>query len=148
MQYTIKKKRKMIEKITRLQKKNQIKIYDILTSNNVDVTFNDNGCFLFFHNLEDKVYSEIEKYLKSIDKLYLNSVIASDMQSTPIDYIPYIEDNYSLEKEVESKYRLTTREKNFIKMTEYNKNIEIENNLNDDVEYGSFDMVGNMSETF
>lgn len=140
MTYSIKSKKKQKDRIHNLSKKEKVRIYEILKSNNVVLNKNSNGFFCFYHNLNDNVYTEVKKYLKNVDKEYQDTIGCSDLSETQSEYVPYNTEEYSINKDIDSKFRLTTREKNFMKMVEYNKNIDIENNINEDVEYREFDM--------
>ena len=44
-----------------------------LTSESKDYSENNNGVFIFFHDLPDEVYEKVEAYVNNIYKLYKNN---------------------------------------------------------------------------
>ena len=68
--YTYEKKKKLANKISEIRKKHILcEIFDIILTNNPNLLgenqfqANRNGIFVYFHNLVDKTYHQINTYL-------------------------------------------------------------------------------------
>lgn len=69
--YDHNKKMELVKKINKIKKKEYLlDIFKIITHYSKDYTDNNNGVFIFFHNLEDEVYEKIENYVNKIYKMY------------------------------------------------------------------------------
>ena len=65
------KKMELVKKINKIKKKEYlIEIFKILTSETNDYSDNNNGVFIFFHNLSDDTYEKVESYVNNIYKLH------------------------------------------------------------------------------
>ena len=65
------KKMELVKKINKIKKKEYlIEIFKILTSETNDYSDNNNGVFIFFHNLSDDTYEKVEIYVNNIYKLH------------------------------------------------------------------------------
>ncbi len=150
--YSYKYKKKIADRINKIKnKKDFVKIFEIIQSDKSDkknqITENNNGLFLLFHNLKDETYVEIEKYLKILNKkrrYYKDSVNSEDIASNTDLYKPYAIDEFPSQKGISPKLKYSNKEKNIIKKKRYEMNINSENN--DDVIYCKFD-VENLTET-
>ena len=61
----------LVKKINKIKKKEYlIEIFKILTSETNDYSDNNNGVFIFFHNLSDDTYEKVESYVNNIYKLH------------------------------------------------------------------------------
>jgi hypothetical protein len=68
------KKMEIKKKIEKIKKKEYlIDIFKIITSETKDYSENNNGVFIFFHDLPDEVYEKVEAYVNNIYKLYKNN---------------------------------------------------------------------------
>jgi len=64
----------IIKKINKNKKKEYLlDIFKIITHYSKDYTDNNNGVFIFFHNLEDEAYEQIENYVNKNYKIYKKS---------------------------------------------------------------------------
>ena len=83
------KKLEIVKKINKIKKKEYlINIFKIITRDNNEYTENNNGIFIFFHNLSDDVYDKIDTYINYIYKIhkcnntdsqYINSITNDDI---------------------------------------------------------------------
>jgi hypothetical protein len=75
------KKMEIVKKISKIKKKEYlIHLFKIITQDNKDYTENNNGIFIFFHNLSDDTYDKIETYINYIYKLHKCNINNSDSQ--------------------------------------------------------------------
>lgn len=66
MTFTFKQKEKLLGRIKAIANKNDyIKIFQIIYNKNTDITENNNGIFIMFHDLPDDVYKKIDHYLNT-----------------------------------------------------------------------------------
>ena len=62
--YSYDKKKRLAKKISTLKrKKDMVKILEIISEDNTNITENQNGLFMFFHKLNDATYHKIDLYL-------------------------------------------------------------------------------------
>lgn len=84
------KKLEIVKKINKIKKKEYlINIFKIITRDNNEYTENNNGIFIFFHNLSDDIYDKIDTYINYIYKIhrynnnadlqYINSITNDDI---------------------------------------------------------------------
>lgn len=72
--YDHNKKMELVKRINKIKKKEYlINIFKIILLHSKDYTENNNGVFVFFHNLEDEVYDQIENYVNKIYKMHKKS---------------------------------------------------------------------------
>lgn len=140
--YSTSKKKKLVNRIGKLKKKKEYHdIYNIIQKNDdVPVKHSDNEVILFFHNLNNKTYIEIEKYLDSKLNDYKENRNDSEMTE---EYKSYSQDDFPDEKNIDSKFKYSNKEKNLIKRKRYDKSLNEENGSN--IVYCDFD-INNLSE--
>lgn len=69
--YDYNKKMELVKKINKIKKKKYLlDIFKIILLYSKNYTENNNGVFVFFHNLDDEVYEKIELYVNDIYKLH------------------------------------------------------------------------------
>jgi hypothetical protein len=121
--YSYSKKKKLADMISKLKKKeDMINIVNIINENNVKITENQNGLYLFFDKLEDSTYYKIENYLESIKKGPItSSEYVSETSSDKKNYTSYCNDDQNNSQDI----RYTSKERNIIKRQRY------ENIIND-----------------
>jgi hypothetical protein len=79
--YDYDKKMEIVKKISKIKKKEYlIQLFKIITQDNKDYTENNNGIFIFFHNLSDDTYDKLETYINYIYKLHKCNINNSDSQ--------------------------------------------------------------------
>lgn len=116
--YTHPKKMELVKKINKIKKKEYLlNIFKIILLHSKDFTENNNGVFVFFHNLTDPVYEQIENYVNKIYKLHkksssniLNSIYNSDISDTL---------NQSDIIEIENDKNLSNKEKIIMRRKKY-----------------------------
>lgn len=78
MDYTYEDKINQKDRIEKLNNKlKYLKVLKIIIKNNKNIilSYNDNGTFLFYHNLKLNTYVEIENYLKSFKKIVIDTTL-------------------------------------------------------------------------
>lgn len=141
--YSTSKKEKLVERIGKLQTKDEyVKLYKIIQKKNKNKPTKQVGdtTVMFFHDLDNETYQEIEKYLDKTLKKYENDSKNSDYTE---EYKPYSQDEFPDEKEISPKLKYSNREKNIIKRKRYDQTLTEENGS--DVKYCNFN-VENLSE--
>lgn len=106
-EYSFDEKKKLARKINKLKTQEQfIAIHDIIIKHNEDhpITHNPTGYYLFFHNLTNQTYVEIDEYLKGIKPV---------VEKEP-EYYRIIESIETSESETKP-IRLTNKERQIIK---------------------------------
>ena len=69
--YDYTKKLQLVKKINKIKKKDYLlNIFKIILKDNKDFSENNNGVFIFFHNLTDETYEKLEMYVNYIFKLH------------------------------------------------------------------------------
>lgn len=63
MNYENNKLKNLTEKIEKLDIKYHIEILRILKKNNINITENNNGCFINMNDVNDKIINEIEDFI-------------------------------------------------------------------------------------
>lgn len=111
------KKLELVKKISKIKKKEYlINIFKIIKIYSEDYNINNNGVFVFFHNLPDEVYERIETYVNNIYKLHrkssniINSVY-SDLSDSQFSISDTIE--IENEKQLSNKEKLIKRRKKY-----------------------------------
>jgi hypothetical protein len=112
------KKLELVKKISKIKKKEYlINIFKIIKTHSEDYNVNNNGVFVFFHNLPDEVYEQIDIYVNNIYKLHkksagvLNSIYYSDLSDSQFIGSDTIE--IENEKQLSNKEKLIRRRKKY-----------------------------------
>ena len=141
--YSTSKKEKLVERINELKtEKEYLELYEIIQGKNKKPTKQvGDSTVMFFHDLDNDTYIEIEKYLDKTLKKYEKK---KDTESEYTeDYKPYSQDEFPDEKEISSKLKYSNKEKNLIKRKRYDQTLNEENGS--DVVYCDFN-IDNFSE--
>lgn len=140
--YTTSKKEKLIDKIGELEKKDDyMEIYKIIQKRSKKpVKKVGESIMMFFHDLEEETYAELDKFLKKTVKT--NKIDKTNSEYTE-DYKAYSNDEFPDQKIVSAKLKYSNREKNLIKRKRYDETLNQENGS--DVVYCEFS-VENISE--
>ena len=142
MEYSHERKKKLANKISKItNKKDQVKLFEIIYTDNKSITENNNGLFMFFHKMSNETYIKLEKELRRINKKkkYYSDSINSDTYSTEKrEYKPYTQDDFPAQKGISPKLKYSNKEKNLLKRHRYDKNINMDNNFS--VVYTKFDV--------
>jgi hypothetical protein len=126
--YDHNKKMELVKKINKIKKKEYlINIFKIILLHSKDYTENNNGVFVFFHNLNDETYDNIESYVNKIYKMHKKSSSnnlniynseLSDSQNLLSDTIEIDNDN---DKNLSNKEKLIMRRKKYEKYLDQNQ---------------------------
>lgn len=134
--YDYDKKMELVKKIQKIKKSDYlVNIFKIIKADSDNYNINNNGVFIFFHDLSDEVYERIENYVEHIYKLHKKShsdrINIYDTECS--EYLEYSEnqiiqtilsDTIELknEKELSNKEKVIKRRKNYAKYLEQNQN--------------------------
>jgi len=116
---------KLIKKINKIKKKEYLlNIFKIILLHSKDYTENNNGVFVFFHNLSDEVYEKIETYVNHIYKLHKKSTNILNIYNSELSETYLINsDTIEIEndKNLSNKERLIMRRKKYEKYLDQNQ---------------------------
>ena len=118
------KKMEIKKKIEKIKKKEYlIDIFKIITSETKDYSENNNGVFIFFHDLSDSVYEKVENYVNNIYKLYRNnntnnsiSIFNSEISESINEY-----SDKELDKNLTNKEKMILRRKKYEEYLSHNQ---------------------------
>jgi len=120
------KKIEIVKKINKIKKKEYlIEIFKILTSETNDYSDNNNGVFIFFHNLSDDTYEKVESYVNNIYKLHkqINSsanIFNSELSDTNQNISETIEIS-NIDKNLSNKEKMIMRRKKYEEYLNHNQ---------------------------
>jgi hypothetical protein len=119
------KKMELVKKINKIKKKEYlINIFKIILLYSKDYTENNNGVFVFFHNLDNDVYEKIEAYVNNIYKLHKKSSGILNIYSSDFsENITSISENiqFDNDKELSNKEKLIMKRKKYEKYLDQNQ---------------------------
>lgn len=127
--YNYTKKMELVKKIQKIKKTDYlINIFKIIKTRSNKYNINNNGIFIFFHDLSDDTYENIENYVNSIYKLHKKSlsdkinIFNSEYSETKISQ-SIISDTIELknEKELSNKEKVLKKRKNYAKYLDQNQ---------------------------
>lgn len=145
--YTHSKKERLVNKINKLKNKEHFKQVLKIIKSREDVPTKESGnsTIMFFHNLQNETYYELEKYIKSVQKKTKKNKDNDTVNSSSIqEYKPYSNDKYTINKNMNPKLKYSNKEKNILKKTQYDMNLMEENGS--DVVYTKFN-IDNLTDT-
>ena len=127
------KKLELVKKINKIKKKEYlINIFKIINSSSKDFSENNNGIFIFFHNLSDEIYEKLETYVNLIYKIHQQSCIKNIYMSDVSDSLIITSDMNDEEnnekndeqngKELSNKEKMLMRRKKYEEYLTYNQN--------------------------
>ena len=139
--YSYEKKKRLADKISKIKKKDDmVKVLEIIYEDNKNITENQNGLFMLFHNLDDSTYHKLDAYLKSVSKKRSSTgSITSDSISEKKEYKSYIDDDFDHNR-LNPNMKYSNKEKNLIKRNRYDNLISSENISDGSVVYQKFDV--------
>lgn len=119
------KKMEIKKKIEKIKKKEYLlDIFKIITSESKDYSENNNGVFIFFHDLSDETYEKVENYVNNIYKIHKNninnnsaSIFNSEISETLNDY-----PNKDNDKNLTNKEKMILRRKKYEEYLSHNQN--------------------------
>lgn len=126
------KKMELVKKINKIKKKEYlINIFRIIRTHSENYNINNNGVFVFFHNLPDEGYEAIESYVNNIYKTHKKSsnvlnIFNSELSDTQNFYSEsqnFCSDTIELEneKELSNKEKIIMRRKKYEKYLDQNQ---------------------------
>ena len=137
--YSYEKKKRLADKISKVKnEKDMLNMLEIIYEDNKNITENQNGLFMMFHNLNDSTYYKLDAYLKSIAKKRRLTSSASDSISEKKEYQSYIKEDLE-DNRINPHMKYSNKEKNLIKRNRYDNLIKSENSDNS-VIYTKFDV--------
>lgn len=116
------KKKNLLDEINELNNESHyMTIYDIIIANNPDIMIkeNENSITMFFHNLTERTYNEIEEFLHSLKEEDNEDMFRDNILNMDID-------NDELKN---SHIQFNNKEKNFLNRQKFSKILENENTL-------------------
>jgi hypothetical protein len=116
--YDYNKKMDLVKKINKIKKKEYLaNIFKIILLYSKDYTENNNGVFVFFHNLDDEAYAKLENYVNLIYKMHKkqNDNILNVFTSEISDSVLITSDTV----EINNNKELSNREKMIMKRKKY-----------------------------
>ena len=142
-----KRKEKLAAKISKIKrKKDLVKIFEIIREDSSTVTENNNGMFMYFHNLKYETYIKLEKYISQTNQQNYSTSTNSEESTHKKEYKPYTIDDFPSQQNFSPKLKYSNKEKNLIKRQQYDDNINIENKTNESILYCNFD-VSNLTDS-
>jgi len=123
--YDYNKKMELVKKINKIKKREYlINIFKIILLQSKDYTENNNGVFVFFHNLNDEVYEQIEIYVNKIYKIHKKSPSILNIYNSELSENPnFCSDTIEIEnnKNLSNKEKLIMRRKKYEKYLDQNQ---------------------------
>lgn len=127
--YDYDKKMELVKKIQKIKKTDYLlNIFKIIRAQSDNYSTNNNGVFIFFHDLSDETYESIENYVNSIYKLHkkshLDKINIYDSEYSENQIIQSIlSDTIELnnDKELSNKEKVIKRRKNYAKYLDQNQ---------------------------
>ena len=123
--YDHNKKMELVKKINKIKKKEYlINIFKIILLHSKDYTENNNGVFIFFHNLSDDVYDQIDSYVNKIYKMHKKSSsnILNIYNSEVSDSQNFLSD--TIEIDIDNDKNLSNKEKLIMRRKKYEKYLD------------------------
>ena len=130
--YDYSKKLQLVRKINKIKKKDYlINIFKIILKDNKDFSENNNGVFIFFHNLADETYEKLELYVNYIFKLHqknTNSELSDSIRNSDIISTITSGINSDNKKEIHINSNLSNKEKSLLRRKKYEEYITCNQN--------------------
>ena len=130
--YDYSKKLQLVRKINKIKKKDYlINIFKIILKDNKDFSENNNGVFIFFHNLADETYEKLELYVNYIFKLHqknTNSELSDSIRNSDIISTITTGINSDNKKEIHINSNLSNKEKSLLRRKKYEEYITCNQN--------------------
>ncbi len=124
--YNYSKKMILVKKINKIKKKDYlINIFKIITKDTKDFSENNNGIFIFFHNLSDETYEKLDVYVNYIYKIYYKN---NNSEISDIINISDIKTTVDNKKEILLQNNLSNKEKTLLKRKKYEEYINYNQN--------------------
>lgn len=136
--YTVEKKKKLMEKITRLTSRSDFEqVTKIIAEHNKNIESmkNANAMFLKFGSLTNETYIELSKFVDKIEQRKLKQMKEEIMESSDVfSAEEFSVGNNTSEKNMSKKLRLTNNESHIINRVKYEKELKKNENMSEDYE--------------
>jgi hypothetical protein len=117
------KKMEIKKKIEKIKKKEYlVDIFSIITSSTKDFSENNNGMFVFFHDLTDETYEKVENYVNNIYKLYKTNTNIPNIFNSEISETVNDTSNIINDKNLTNKEKMIQRRKKYEEYLSHNQN--------------------------
>jgi hypothetical protein len=130
--YDYSKKLLLVRKINKIKKKEYLlNIFKIILKDNKDFSENNNGVFIFFHNLTDETYEKLEMYVNYIFKLHqknTNSEFSDSIKNSDIISSLPLDTFNDNKKEILISSNLSNKEKSLLRRKKYEEYITCNQN--------------------
>jgi len=130
--YDYSKKLQLVRKINKIKKKDYLlNIFKIILKDNKDFSENNNGVFIFFHNLSDETYEKLEMYINYIFKLHhknSNSELSDSIKNSDIISSIALNNFGEHKKEIHITGNLSNKEKSILRRKKYEEYITCNQN--------------------
>ena len=126
VKYDHSKKMDLVKKINKIKKKEYLfEIFKIITSESDDYSENNNGVFIFFHNLSDDTYDKLDQYVNNIYKMYkqtntsniFNTEVSDTINNKYSDTIEIV----PIDKNLSNKEKMIMRRKKYEEYITHNQ---------------------------
>lgn len=133
--YTVERKKKLIEKIQKLTSKADFEhVVKIISKNNSDIQSmqNANAMFLKFGSLTNETYDELSKFIDKIEQRKLKQMKDEIMESSDLysaEESLLTNNKTTSDKNISKKLRLTNNESHIINRVKYEKELKKNENM-------------------
>jgi predicted RNA-binding protein with PIN domain len=123
--YNYNKKMELVKKINKIKKIDYlINIFKIISLHSKNYNINNNGIFVFFHDLSDTAYDAIDKYVNSIYKLHKKSSNIINIYNSDYTDDPIIQSILSDTIEFKNEKELSNKEKIIMRRKKYEQYLD------------------------
>jgi hypothetical protein len=108
------KKMEIKKKIEKIKKKEYlVDIFKIITSHTQDYSENNNGMFVFFHDLSDETYEKVDNYVNNIYRLYKTNNNSTNIFNSEISETINEQSEKNIDKGLTTKEKIIFRRKKY-----------------------------------
>jgi len=137
--YTHNDKKRLADKISTIKKKEYLfRILNIIKDETNSITSNNNGLFMYFHNLSDITYDKISDIIEEYDSEYDCLDKEYKIFVTKASYKPYSTDDLPSQTTMSPKLKYSNKERNLLKRKHYDSRISSDTS---DIYYENFDVI-------
>lgn len=117
------KKMEIKKKIEKIKKREYlVDIFKLITSETKDYSENNNGVFIFFHELSDETYEKVENYVNNVYKLHrIPGINSSNIFNSEISETFNDNTNKDMDKNLTNKEKMILRRKKYEEYLSHNQ---------------------------
>jgi len=116
------KKMEIKKKIEKIKKKEYlIDIFKIITSQTQDYSENNNGVFIFFHDLSDETYEKVDNYVNNIYRLYKTNSNSANIFNSEVSESLIETSEKNIDKHLTNKEKMIFRRKKYEEYLSHNQ---------------------------